>query len=89
MRQEQVLWTPPVNTYWLMYIDLIGKLAKAKDPEVLGDLKNKFGTVTLTKTKGWTYTNVKCPDRPFYSDVQQISLYQKATGSKTISKLCK
>ena len=80
--QERVLWTPPVNTYWLMYIDLIGKLAKAKDPEVLGDLKNKFGTVTLTKTKGWTYTNVKCPDRPFYSDVQQVSLYQKATGLK-------
>ena len=73
--QEQVLWTPPVNTYWLMYIDLVSK-------NLLGDLKNKFGTVTLTKTKGWTYTNVKCPDRPFYSDVQQVSLYQKATGLK-------
>ena len=80
--QERVLWTPPVNTYWLMYIDLIGKLAKAKNPEVLGDLKNKFGTVTLTQTKGWTYSKVKCPDRPFYSDVQQVSLYQKATGLK-------
>ena len=73
--QEQVLWTPPVKTYWLMYIDLVSK-------NLLGDLKNKFGTATLTKTKGWTYTNVKCPDRPFYSDVQQISLYQKATGLK-------
>ena len=77
---ERVLWTPPVNTYWLMYIDLIGIINK--EEKVLGDLKNKFGTVTLTKTKGWTYTNVKCPDRPFYSDVQQVSLYQKATGLK-------
>ena len=72
---EQVLWTPPVNTYWLMYIDLVGQ-------DLFGDLKNKFGTVSLTKTKGWTYTNVKCPDRPFYSDVQQISLYQKSLGLK-------
>jgi hypothetical protein len=72
---EQVLWTPPVKTYWLMYIDLVSK-------DLLGDLKNKFGNATLTKTKGWTYTNVKCPDRPFYSDVQQIALYNKATGLK-------
>jgi hypothetical protein len=72
---EQVLWTPPVKTYWLMYIDLVSK-------DLLGDLKNKFGNATLTKTKGWTYTNVKCPDRPFYSDVQQVSLYNKATGLK-------
>ena len=56
--QEQILWTPPVKTYWLMYIDLVSK-------DWLGDLKNKFGSPTLTKTKGWTYSNVKCPDRPF------------------------
>jgi len=73
--QEQVLWTPPVKTYWLMYIDLVSKT-------LLGDLKNKFGNPTLTKTKGWTYSNVKCPDRPFYSDVQQVALYNKATGLK-------
>ena len=34
--QEQVLWTPPVKTYWLMYIDLVSE-------NLLGDLKNKFG----------------------------------------------
>ena len=73
--QEQILWTPPVKTYWLMYIDLVSK-------DWLGDLKNKFGSPTLTKTKGWTYSNVKCPDRPFYSDVQQVALYSKATGLK-------
>ena len=73
--QEQVLWTPPIKTYWLMYIDLVSKT-------LLGDLKNKFGNPTLTKTKGWTYSNVKCPDRPFYSDVQQVALYNKATGLK-------
>ena len=73
--QEQILWTPPVKTYWLMYIDLVSK-------DWLGDLKNKFGKVTLTQTKGWTYSKVKCPDRPFYSDVQQVALYSKATGLK-------
>ena len=73
--QEQVLWTPPVKTYWLMYIDLVSE-------NLLGDLKNKFGNPTLTQKKGWTYSNVKCPDRPFYSDVQQIALYNKATGLK-------
>lgn len=58
-----------------MYIDLVSK-------DWLGDLKNKFGTPTLTKTKGWTYSKVQCPDRPFYSDVQQVALYSKATGLK-------
>ena len=58
-----------------MYIDLVSE-------NLLGDLKNKFGNPTLTKKNGWTYSNVKCPDRPFYSDVQQIALYNKATGLK-------
>tara|TARA_Y100000004_G_scaffold151180_1_gene173763 strand:- start:411 stop:1283 length:873 start_codon:yes stop_codon:yes gene_type:complete len=71
---EYTVWTPPVQTYWLCFIDLIGK----KD---FGDLKNKFGQVRETK-KGLTYTSVKMPDRPFYSDLMQIALYKKCCPLK-------
>ena len=71
---EYTVWTPPVQTYWLCFIDLIGKTD-------FGDLKNKFGQVRETK-KGLTYTSVKMPDRPFYSDLMQIALYKKCCPLK-------
>tara|TARA_Y100001951_G_scaffold99149_1_gene100764 strand:+ start:64 stop:933 length:870 start_codon:yes stop_codon:yes gene_type:complete len=66
---EYTVWTPPVQTYWLCYIDLVGKV-------YFGDLKNKFGSLRETK-KGTSYSAVKMPDRPFFSDLLQIALYQK------------
>ena len=72
---ERTIWTPPVQTYWLCYLDLIGETD-------FGDLKNKFGRVTKTKTKGYSYSAVKMPDRPFFSDILQISLYRKACPLK-------
>ena len=71
---EYTVWTPPVETYWLCYIDLIGQ-------SMFGDLKNKFGTVRETK-KGTSYTSVKIPDRPFFSDLLQIALYKKVCPLK-------
>ena len=71
---EYTVWTPPVQTYWLCFIDLIGKTD-------FGDLKNKFGQVRETK-KGLSYTSVKMPDRPFYSDLMQIALYKKCCPLK-------
>ena len=64
---EFTVWTPPVQTYWLCYIDLIGETD-------FGDLKNKFGSVKKNK-KGYSYSSVKMPERPFFSDLLQISLY--------------
>ena len=72
---EHTIWTPPVQTYWLLFIDLTGETD-------FGDLKNKFGRVTKTKTKGYSYSAVKMPDRPFFSDILQISLYRKACPLK-------
>ena len=46
---EHTIWTPAVQTYWLLFIDLTGETD-------FGDLKNKFGRVTKTKTKGYSYT---------------------------------
>ena len=71
---EFTAWTPPVQTYWLCYIDLIGKTH-------FGDLKNKFGSVRETK-KGTSYSAVKIPDRPFFSDLLQIALYKKVCPIK-------
>ena len=72
---EFTVWTPPVQTYWLLFIDLGGETD-------FGDLKNKFGRVTKTKKKGYSYSAVKMPDRPFFSDILQISLYRKACPLK-------
>lgn len=71
---EYTVWTPPVETYWLCYIDLIGQ-------SMFGDLKNKFGSIRETK-KGISYTSVKIPDRPFFSDLLQIALYKKVCPLK-------
>jgi len=72
---ERTIWTPPVQTYWLLFIDLVGETG-------FGYLKNKFGRVTKTKKKGYSYSAVKMPDRPFFSDILQISLYRKACPLK-------
>jgi len=86
--EQKTLWTPPVQTYWLMYIDLVSK-------KVLGDFKNKFGTVsnkplkqdpknkkkdkvTNNRIGDWVYTHQRIEKRPYFSDVMQVSLYKKA-----------
>ena len=71
---EYTVWTPPVQTYWLCYIDLVGET-------YFGDLKNKFGSVKKLK-KGYSYSSVKIPERPFYSDLLQIALYKKVCPIK-------
>ena len=80
---EYTVWTPPVQTYWLMSLDLVGKF-------YFGDLKNKFGSVEFKPLKkkqtkinpnrigDYVISSVKIPDRPFFSDLLQIALYQKA-----------
>tara|TARA_B100001939_G_scaffold45777_1_gene35380 strand:+ start:938 stop:1867 length:930 start_codon:yes stop_codon:yes gene_type:complete len=87
---EYTAWLPNVDTYWLMYLDLVGE-------KNFGDLKNCFGSVKLSPLKNpdkpikkkdgkpidnriddWTYTNVKVPTRPYYSDVMQIALYKNS-----------
>ena len=78
---EYTVWTPPVQTYWLCFIDLVGKAVQKTMESYFGDLKNKFGQVRETK-KGLTYTSVKMPDRPFYSDLMQIALYKKCCPLK-------
>ena len=37
---EYTVWTPPVQTYWLCYVDLVGET-------YFGDLKNKFGSASF------------------------------------------
>lgn len=80
---EYTAWLPNVETYWLMYLDLVGT-------KNFGDLKNCFGAAKespLKKPKkdklvvdnridDWVYSNVKVPTRPYFSDVMQIALYK-------------
>ena len=85
--EERILWTPPVNTYWKMQIDLINK-------NYFGDLKNKFGNVSNKPLKkqtdkvnenrmgDWVYSTPRIDDRIFTSDLMQIALYKKAVGLK-------
>ena len=87
---EYTAWLPNVDTYWLMFLDMVGE-------KNFGDLKNCFGTAKLSPLKNtvkpvkkkdgkpidnriddWTYTNVKVPNRPYFSDVMQISLYKNS-----------
>ena len=93
---EYTVWTPPVQTYWLCYVDLIGET-------YFGDLKNKFGSASFkplvkkdpkknTKKKiekpnenrigDWVYSSPKIEDHIFTSDLMQIALYKKAVGLK-------
>ena len=69
---EYTCWlTPKIKTYFLCYIDL-------ESPQYFGDLKNVFGDAKYNKKSNkWTYTNKKCPTRPFHSDQIQIALYQQ------------
>ena len=83
---EYTAWLPDVETYWLMYLDLVGT-------KNFGDLKNCFGAVKESPLKkpikpkkdkpvidnridDWVYSNVKVPQRPYFSDVMQIALYK-------------
>ena len=88
---EYTAWLPNVETYWLMYLDLVGT-------KNFGDLKNCFGSAKLSPLKNpvkpakkktdkpvidnriddWVYSNVKVPTRPYFSDVMQISLYKNS-----------
>ena len=93
---EYTVWTPPVQTYWLCYVDLIGEI-------YFGDLKNKFGSASFkplikkdpsknSKKKiekpnenrigDWVYSSPKIEDHIFTSDLMQIALYKKAVGLK-------
>ena len=80
---EYTAWLPNVETYWLMYLDLVGT-------KNFGDLKNCFGaakesplkkpkkdkSVVDNRIDDWVYSNVKVPTRPYFSDVMQIALYK-------------
>ena len=66
---EYTYWADGIKTYFLAYVDLVGKTH-------FGDIKNVFGTLTKTK-KGFSYSKRKCPQVPYHSDCLQISLYQK------------
>ncbi len=48
---ELTIWTPPVQTYWLCYLDLVGKAVGKAVEEAMksyfGDLKNKFGSASF------------------------------------------
>ena len=66
---EYTYWADGIKTYFLAYVDLVGKTH-------FGDIKNVFGTLTKTK-KGFSYSKKKCPQVPYHSDCLQISLYQK------------
>ncbi len=83
---EYTAWLPNVETYWLMYLDLVGT-------KNFGDLKNCFGAAKESPLKkpvnkgtakklidnridDWVYSNVKVPQRPYFSDVMQIALYK-------------
>ena len=90
---EYTAWLPNVDTYWLMYLDMVGT-------KNFGDFKNCFGTVKLSPLKNpdkkkpvkkktdkpvidnriddWVYTNKSVPKRPYFSDVMQISLYKNS-----------
>ena len=93
---EYTVWTPPVQTYWLCYVDLVGET-------YFGDLKNKFGSASFkplikkdpsknSKKKiekpndnrigDWVYSSPKIEDHIFTSDLMQIALYKKAVGLK-------
>ena len=88
------IWTPPVQTYWLCYIDLVGKAVQETMESYFGDLKNKFGSVEYKPLKNkqtkqnpnrigdYVYSAVKIPNRPFYSDLMQIALYKKCCPLK-------
>jgi hypothetical protein len=95
---QYTLWTPPVNTYWLCYVDLIGKAVDEAMKSYFGDLKNKFGSVSfkpLLKNKSknnekinenrigdWVYSAPKIDHHIYSSDLMQIALYKKAVGLK-------
>jgi len=66
---EYTYWADGIKTYFLCYVDLVGKTH-------FGDIKNVFGTLTKTKA-GFSYSKRKCPQVPYHSDCLQISLYQK------------
>ena len=44
---ELTTWTPPVQTYWLCYLDLVGKAVDEAMKSYFGDLKNKFGSASF------------------------------------------
>jgi len=44
---EYTVWTPPVQTYWLCYVDLVGKAVDEAMKSYFGDLKNKFGSASF------------------------------------------
>tara|TARA_R110002020_G_scaffold221759_2_gene429903 strand:+ start:182 stop:1051 length:870 start_codon:yes stop_codon:yes gene_type:complete len=66
---EYTYWAKGIATYFLSYVDLVGKTH-------FGDIKNVFGTLTKTKA-GFSYSKRKCPRVPFHSDCLQIALYSK------------
>jgi len=66
---EYTYWAKGIATYFLAYVDLVGKTH-------FGDIKNVFGTLTKTKA-GFSYSKRKCPKVPFHSDCLQIALYSK------------
>jgi len=93
---EYTIWTPPVQTYWLCFVDLVGET-------YFGDLKNKFGSASFkplvkkdpsknSKKKiekpndnrigDWVYSAPKIEDHIFSTDLMQIALYKKAVGLK-------
>ena len=93
---EYTIWTPPVQTYWLCFVDLVGET-------YFGDLKNKFGSASFkplikkdpsknSKKKiekpndnrigDWVYSSPKIEDHIFSTDLMQIALYKKAVGLK-------
>lgn len=66
---QYTFWTDEINIYWNGYIDLEGETHFA-------DLKNVFGAVRKTK-KGYSLDSKKVPNRPYHSDLMQMSLYKK------------
>ena len=44
---ELTTWTPPVQTWWLCYLDLVGKAVDEAMKSYFGDLKNKFGSASF------------------------------------------
>ena len=80
--KEFTHWDDRIKTYFLIYVDLIGKAVDETMTSYFGDIKNVFGTLVKTKN-GYSYTKKKCPKVPFHSDCLQIALYSKVLPTHT------
>jgi hypothetical protein len=80
--KEFTHWDDRIKTYFLCYVDLIGKAVDEAMTSYFGDIKNVFGTLVKTKN-GYSYTKKKCPKVPFHSDCLQIALYSKVLPTHT------